>query len=126
MRHLCERCRKINISDEAVASIKIRLLSDGGDAVVVHTLSEPHVPGIEYLRRSSMEGGVSGKRSCHLCALILRSLKDPRNIGTSEENSELPDGPISLDLHIRGDEMNLLARSGDTLGNPLTVSAGSG
>ena len=120
MSHLCERCCEINISDEAVASIKTRLKVED----VVHTLSEPHVPGIEYLRSSIR--CASGKRSCHLCALVLHSLKDPRNIGTSEEDSGFPDGPISLDIHFQGDEMSLIPRSGETLGNPLVMSTGSG
>jgi len=120
MKHLCGSCREISIGDEAVASIEDRL--SHGD--VVYVLREQHVPGIEYLR-SSMEG-TPGKRPCHLCTLIFRSLKDPLNICTSEEDSGLPDGPISLDLSIREGEIMLIARAGGSLGSPLTVSVGSG
>jgi hypothetical protein len=115
MKHLCESCREISICDEAVASIENRLCH--GD--VVYVLREIHVLGIGYLR-NPIEG-TPGKRPCHLCTLIFRGLKDPRNIGSSEEDSGLSDGPISLDISIREDEIMLIARAGDTLGGPLTV-----
>ncbi|PQE19070.1 heterokaryon incompatibility protein [Rutstroemia sp. NJR-2017a BBW] len=117
MRHLCGICRGVGLTDEAVASIQSRQ----GD--ILHTLSEQHFPGIENLTASA--AGTLGQRPCHLCILLLRSLKDPRNIGTSKENDGLPRGPISLDIQIRGEEIALVARSGNTFGNPLIISADS-
>lgn len=66
---------------KAVASIENRL--SHGD--VVHVLRKPHILEIEYFRRS-IEGTLCNKPD-HLCALILRSLKNSSNISTSEEDS---------------------------------------
>lgn len=120
MRHLCKICRQISISDEAVADIK-SLVSEGD---VFHPLKEPPYPGTEYLRLSA--AGTTGQRPCHLCALLLRSLKDQSKIGTSEKDDGLPQRPISLDVRVRGEEIALVARFEGGLGNPLVVSVGSG
>lgn len=93
MRHLCESCREISVGDEAVAAVldQLSLQED-----TIRTIRNPHVPGVEYLKRESTESS-PGRKPCHLCALILRSLKKPGSIGTSDEEFSLPEGPISLD-----------------------------
>lgn len=99
-------------------------MSFEGD-VVRKTLRNPQFPGVDDLRRRSTESSPA-KKPCHLCALILRSLKSPDSIGTSDEEFSLPVGPISLDISVRGDEKALVSRAGSIWGSPITLSLDSG
>jgi len=120
MRHLCGSCRETSIDNDAVASIENRL--SHGD--VVHALRKPHILELEYVRRS-IEGTLD-KKPAHLRALILRSLKDSSNIGTSKRILDCQRDLIPSDLSIRGDEISLIPRATSTLGDTVSVSIGSG
>lgn len=118
MKHLCENCRGINVGND-VAMHKMSLEGE----VVRKTLLDLH--GVEYLKIKSTENSL-GKKPFHLCALILRSLKSPDTIGTSDEEFTLPKGPISLDISVLGEEKRLVAVARSTWGSPITLSFDSG
>lgn len=120
MKHLCKSCSELDIDDLTIASIKSRLSHD----CTIHVLRDVHCVGIDVLQASA--NGILNRKACHLCALILRSLKDPRQIGTSEEDATLPSGPLALEIHVDTHQLRLVAKAGDDRGHPLQLSFDSG
>lgn len=114
MRHLCERCSSLRVNDKSSRKV--------GTQRIIETVSEPSYENVETLAQSSR--GSNGK-ACHLCALILRSLKGHQFIGTKEEDTCLPTGPISLGLTEESGP-SLIAMCGDVVGYPIQLSLGMG
>ena len=114
MRHLCEKCSNLRVSDESEAGKQSQRL--------LETVSKPSYENVEYLAQSAQ--GRTDK-ACHLCALILRSLKGHKYIGTIEEETCLPNGPIILSLSEKSD-LSIIATCGAVVGYPIQLSLGMG
>jgi len=111
MHHLCERCSTLRVIDKQSESFHGQLV-----------VSEPSYESVKYLVTSAQ--GNAGK-ACHFCALILRSLKGHRSIGTTEEETCLPSGPITISL-LKECDLCLIARCGTVVGFLIQLSLGIG
>ncbi|KAH8594872.1 heterokaryon incompatibility protein-domain-containing protein [Bisporella sp. PMI_857] len=109
MRHLCDACvgLKLYANSKPVAS---RLAIDIYE-------------GVDYLVKSG--SGISTGKPCHLCALLLRSLKSHQSIGTEDEESSLPSGPLSICLSDKGGSLSLLLTYNHGVGLPIKLDLGT-
>jgi hypothetical protein len=126
MRLLCKYCTGLAINEATVTEIRGRLQKwqeQGEMAEFGFGLGLLH-PSVEELRISA-EGGLIGK-SCHLCALILRSLKRHGSIGTPSEYSEIPNGPVAIMLKVSIGSAQLVANIGSVHSAPLVLSLEDG
>jgi hypothetical protein len=113
MRHLCAHCSSLKVGREGPYN---RLVVENATDTLLNVL---------YLTDSS-EGIITGK-ACHFCAIILRSLKDHRHLGTKEETTSLPKGNIKLLLTGRDEEeYAIVAEYFEWRGVPIRLSLGSG
>jgi len=121
MRHLCAVCSTLYVGESEIPSV------DASGVTNVHelkSLAEPAYSSTAYLI-SSAEGKADGK-ACHLCALLLRSLKNHQKIGTNEEETSLPPGAIKLSLQEEGGNISIVASCGSRDGHPVQLSIGGG
>jgi len=111
MRHLCSSCSSLTVSEEIDGK---RLIKSANYAA--------------YSSVKDMADSAEGKdgKPCHFCALLLRSLKDHRFLGTKEEESHLPSGPVRLFLSDANDELTVLAECDTRRGSPIQLSLGTG
>lgn len=118
MRHLCDTCSSLNVHpevDNPPGPKKQRLLQ---------SVSDPVYESVTYLAQSAK--GIVGK-PCHLCALLLRSLKSHQYIGTKEEDTCLPSGPVKVCLSEDDNGVfSIIASCGSVTGHPIQLSLGTG
>jgi hypothetical protein len=122
MKHLCEACQGLHITRTQVESLRARSeFERTAEKEYFHEWLHPDIFGL----KASAEGE-AGKRGCHLCTLILRSLKDYRTVGTAKEDSHLLDAPVKLATRATIDKVELVASLGGWDGHPLSLSTESG
>jgi hypothetical protein len=112
MRHLCVHCSGMKVGDGNYSNMRVIESPDFAFTV-------------EYLADSA--AGILTGKPCHFCALVLRSLKDHHFIGTSEEESRLPSGAVTLCLSGQDeDNYEIIAFCDTFTGNSIKLSLGAG
>jgi len=92
---------------------------------MLKSTSDPVYDSVTYLLESA-EGSITGK-ACHFCALVLRSLRHHHYVGTKDEDTCLPSGPVALCLMEESDnEFSLVATCGDSKSYRIQLALGAG
>jgi hypothetical protein len=116
MRHLCISCAGLQVCEDVDLETFQKL----------RVFKWPHsIPTLSNLIDSA--AGISDGKSCHFCAILLRSLKDHRHIGTKNEHTSLPKGPIALYLSgEKEDDFAIIAKCDESSGHPINLDLGAG
>lgn len=91
----------LSIEQDSVLAIRDVVQMEGGP--ITQVLSDLFFENITALKETA--NGTAATKGCHLCALLLRSLKHPRAIGTVVEEDNIPSGAISLILRVTMDKI---------------------
>lgn len=151
MRHLCSACASLSVDEPTILLIRkgqpapprirstLFVAREVSEPYAFHssasyygdrftrtpTIAEKLHPNFQALQASAKGG--AGSRGCHLCTLLLRSLKIPETFGTVDEDRHIPiDEPVRLDVEFAESTVALVAVVGTIQGFPLILSTSDG